>query len=224
MIGNHNLCDFLCVWLCWVFISMRAFSGCSEQGPLCSVWASHCRGFSRAVSMQAGFNSCSTPAQLPRGIWNLLRPRIESVLQQAVLNLWTTMVVLSDSYSLTVLGLGFMASICSVLINSLGAHLPFPKLPQILLLPCLWILYAFEVSKHRSCILFSGYSFIFTHIVTCIGFFITSSSLLFLSRIIFPLPTKSLHFYLIQMYWQWIKLYECYLVWKFLYFTGIVER
>lgn len=122
---------------------------------------------------------------------------------------------LSDFHSVKDVGIGFMSNMWSVLINSLNTHFPLPKLPHFfLLLPCLWILYSFEASEHYPYILFSQYSFIFTHIVA-----------LCLSRIIFLLPEKSFHFFpLIQMHWQWFKLCSCFLVWKFLYFTGTVER
>ena len=44
-----NLLRFLYLWLCWVFVAHRLFSGCGKPGLLScfGAWASHCLNFSR---------------------------------------------------------------------------------------------------------------------------------------------------------------------------------
>ena len=60
-----------------------AFSGYCEWGLLssCSVWASHCGGFSwwGAWSVEHRFNSCGAQAYLPHSKWNLPRLGIKPV-------------------------------------------------------------------------------------------------------------------------------------------------
>ena len=74
---------FIYFWLCWVFVSVRAFSSCSKQGPLfiavhgpltivASLVAEH-RLQTRRLS------SCGSRAQLLRGMWDLPRPGLEPV-------------------------------------------------------------------------------------------------------------------------------------------------
>ena len=55
-------------WLRWVFVAVRAFSSCREQGVTlsCSERASRCSGFSccKAQALgRVGFSSCGTQAQ-----------------------------------------------------------------------------------------------------------------------------------------------------------------
>ena len=55
-------------WLCWVFFASWLFSSCGESGLLssCSVWASHCAGFSCCGAGALGYADFSTQQlQLP---------------------------------------------------------------------------------------------------------------------------------------------------------------
>ena len=74
---------FIYFWLCWVFVSVRAFSSCGKWGPLfiavrgpltvaASLVAEH-RLQSRRLS------NCGSRAQLLRGMWDLPRPGLEPV-------------------------------------------------------------------------------------------------------------------------------------------------
>ena len=64
--------------------SAQIFSSCGKWGLLsrCGTWTSHCSGFSYCGARTlgcVGFGSCGARAQLPRGMWNLPRPRIKPV-------------------------------------------------------------------------------------------------------------------------------------------------
>ena len=97
---------FFFLWLCWVFVAARAFSGCFKQGMLssCRAWASHCSGSSccRARTLGAwasivvarGLSSCDFLALnhgLNRcGARDLPRPGIEPVSSALVVGFFTT--------------------------------------------------------------------------------------------------------------------------------------
>ena len=77
---------FIYIWLCQVFFAAEGLSVVVVSGSwgmvtlCCGARASHCGGASRC-RIQAlgclGFSTCGAWAQLPHGMWNLPRPRIE---------------------------------------------------------------------------------------------------------------------------------------------------
>ena len=72
---------YLFLWLCWVFISVRALSLVAASGDHSS---SRCVGLSLSRPLVAGhrlqthrLSSCSSRAQLLCGMWDLPRPGLE---------------------------------------------------------------------------------------------------------------------------------------------------
>ena len=69
------------LWLCWVFVAVRAFLQLRPAGlpSGCSAWASPCGGSSRCGAQSLGhlLSGCGAWASLLCGLWNLPRPAIE---------------------------------------------------------------------------------------------------------------------------------------------------
>ena len=83
------VCFFLCLMSAAGFLQLWLLSGYSAQ-------ASNCNGFPCGRARAPGCSNCGAQAQLPCGMWSLLRPGIKPVsIGKWILNHWITREVLT---------------------------------------------------------------------------------------------------------------------------------
>ena len=122
---------FFKLWLCWVFVTVQAFSSCCEWGVTlcCGVWASHCSGFS---CLEYVFSSRGLQAQLLCGMWSLPGPGIKPMCPALADGFLSTVPPGKSQNGLHFVGLHFVSLFHSLLlVNFLlsGNHQVFPLCP-----------------------------------------------------------------------------------------------
>ena len=85
---------FIYFWLCWVFISVRAFSSCGEWGPVLIAVRGPLTVAAPLVAehklQTRRLSSCGSRAQSLRGMWGPPRPGLEPVSPASAGRLSTT--------------------------------------------------------------------------------------------------------------------------------------